>query len=205
MRIRLAIVPLFTISMSFTTALAAPTENRNLMDFCESYMKRLVSVIKENDIDYDLDTFGGSILDDSAGVYIVSVTAGTLDVKKNDLSVSEGDFILYIPSRDENRNAEYAMSFVAAFSALEHDSMEDSARSLENKILGDTQDCFEESRIIFNEIISPTLTQEAYDKAKGGEEVLVYSGNYDYFLKYMFIDWVEDAYDMYTITAKEHE
>ena len=205
MKIRIATTTCVCIVLMSMSVFATPTSNRNLMDFCESYMKRLVSVIKENNIDYDLYTFGGSVLADFSDIAIVSVTAGALDVKKKDMLISEGDFTFYVPSQDENKNVEHIMSFIASLSALEFDSMEDSIRSIESKIAEDSQSCFEDAKSIYDDDICQALTSEAYARAKDGEEVIVYSGNYDYFLKYKPIENSTGGYEMYSIVAKEHE
>ena len=205
MKFRSAIITCIACALFSVNSFADPTTERNLMDFCESYMKRLVSVIKDNDIDYDLYTFGGDILSDFAEEYLVQVTAGDLIVKKENLCISEGSFTLSISSASEEKNAEYAMSFIAAFSALEHESMADSHRSLEDRLVGETQSCYEESRSIFLEVISPALTPDVFERVRNGEEVLLYSGNYDYYLVLYAIDRDDRKYDMYCIKAKEHE
>ena len=138
--------------------------------------------------------------------FSVSSTAGTLYVYKDSLEISEATFTLCDMIADDEINDRYSMSFISALSALEYDAIDESTMKWESKISGTPRNAFEKAVEIYNSDIYDAVNDYGFADAKNNSDgVLVYSGNYDYFLQYRPFDNGGREYEQYWIGAREHE
>lgn len=170
-----------------TVAYADSTKYHGALELCELYATRLPEAYELAEIDDELrisrDLVFGQFSDN---VITVSSDAGLLDIDLEDFSVVKLDTVLYDFKKSEEDNAAVFVRCVTAFSALEYDDIEDSLFELYAKagIGSGANDAVEESLRIWNEMIVPAFERVITEAVQSGEEVFLYSGNYDYYVVY---------------------
>ena len=206
-------VLMLTVSIStgvlFSSSVyAETTQRRNIIDFCESYSYRAGKYegTKEGSI-FDFHPLSGHFLDSSiSGELFVSTSCGTGVVYIDDFTIKEMTLTLADLRDSDIQNERHTAEFVLGFSALEFDDLGEHMLSLNAKVNGGEENATDESFRIFNDIIVPSLTEEIISKVMNNdEEILVYSGNYDYYLSYYHISREETDHEYLYMTAKERE
>ena len=122
----------------------------------------------------------------SDNLITVSSDGGLLDIDLEDFTVVMLDTVLYDFQKTDDKNGALFARCVTAFSALEYDDIEASFFSLNAKVgIGSgANDAVEESFRIWDEKIVPAFERVITEAVQSGEEVLLYSGNYDYYVVY---------------------
>ena len=184
---------------------ADATKRRGLTEFCELYMQRYTKWQDDNGKDFDTHVYGDTLPVKSEDILSIAVTAGRIDVRTEDMSISEGIFTLLDTNAGDDKNEAYAMSFISALSALEYDSLMDSLFYSYSLAGGEAENSMEEAIRIFNTDISDALTSEAFNRCMDGESIKIYSGNYDYSLEYHPFNTGKAQRNQFWVFAKEHE
>ena len=188
--------------------MADATQRRSIVDFCELYSYRASKYEDTSDgAMFDLRPMSGSwstvITPD---MFYVTTSCGSGSVSADDLTICDMTMTLVDLCDTDTQNKRTNAVFVLGFSALEFDALDESMLSLNSMAKGGTSNATEESFRIFNDEIIPKLTDGSFSEVKNnGTEVLIYSGNYDYYLSYypFSSDGVDHEY--LEVTAKERK
>ena len=170
-----------------TVAYADSTKYHGALEFCELYATRLPKAYEMAEIDDEIrisrDLVFGQLSDN---LITVSSDGGLLDIDLEDFTVVMLDTVLYDFQKTDDKNGALFARCVTAFSALEYDDIEASFFSLNAKVgIGSgANDAVEESFRIWDEKIVPAFERVITEAVQSGEEVLLYSGNYDYYVVY---------------------
>lgn len=187
------------------TANCETTNRVGLVDFCELHTKRYVFAQQERDVDNDIIGANYGVLANVDDFLFVSTSAGNVNVYKNTLEINEATFTLYDFDSDEATNDRHSMNFVSALSALEFDYLDERQISLDSVLHGGPKNAFEKSAVIYNDEIFDIVNSYDISKARSGDRVLVYSGNYDYYLEYQSYVVEGRSNTEFWITACEHK
>ena len=180
------------------------THRRGLIEFCELYMQRFTAYQKDNHEDYDIHVMGIAplILNDNYAMF--NSTAGSIDVYLPDYTVSGVTMTYSNLAADAKTNECNFMSCIMAFSALEYDDADDYSLYIHSKIKGGVSNATDEVFRIWGEDISGSLPDKLDIAKESGEKVMVYSGNYDYYITYNSGDRDGRQFAYYYLIATEH-
>ena len=160
------------------------TKRRGVFEFTELYMQRVG--------DYD------HFFNDGEGVMILSqmpwpvhegdetahvaTTAGTLEFDLSDFSLVSYTEVFYDYSNTKYENEQEVMQRTVAVSALEYSYAEDQAMKITADVMGGPKSAIDAANSIVTEILEK-ISEGALDSVRENvEKVLVYSGNYDYYI-----------------------
>lgn len=187
------------------TANCETTNRVGLVDFCELYTERYITVQKKRGIEDNRMGMNFGVLANAGDFLFVSTTAGEVNVCKDTLEITEATFTLFDLDADSATNDRHSMSFVSALSALEFDCLDERQISLDSVLHGGPKDAFEKSVGIYNDEIFDIVNNYDVSKARSGDRVLVYSGNYDYYLEYQSYAVEGRSNTEFWIIACEHK
>ena len=159
-------------------ASAEKTTRRGLVEFVELYASRFAVFASENGLDFDTAPLSPLPPWKSGDLLMFETSAGTAGVYPGGYDLHDLVMTFYSLSDDDADNELYATSCVMAISALEFDAQYEIGPSLARK------SAVEDAATIFDEIgngLEDTLTQAMEETRR----VLVYSGNYDYYIEYV--------------------
>jgi hypothetical protein len=177
---KLSLTMLIVFLMLPTVVFAAPTEKLTVSTYCELYMQRLDKFQKDYNFDLGITVYEAIDPYKVNGGIAIESASGSITVDPNDMSVKEVLFTVNELNGTNEDNVKYERSFIAALSALEFDSTDDATFEM-NKIAGKTPSgSIEAAYTIFSETILPAFNSDNLTKANAGDEILIYSGNYDY-------------------------
>lgn len=177
------------------------TKCRNVVEFIELAVNRLTLCTESDDFNSKdcLNPFSG-LITQYEDEYSVSSSVGMLSVSKDDNLINEALILCIGTSTSQEMIMRSTYSFWAALSALEFDASEDSLLDLKYKVgLSKTQNAMEEAYRILSEEISVKMEENLNTSTKKNNPILVYSGNYDYFLE--FKDYNDSV--LVSITARK--
>lgn len=177
------------------------TKCRNVVEFIELAVNRMTLCTESEDFDSKdcLNPFTG-LITQYENEYSVLSSVGILSVSKDDNLINEAQILCISTSASQEMIMCSTYSFVAALSSLEFDASEDSLLDLKYKVgLSKTQNAIDEAYRIFSEEISIIMQENLNTSTKKNTPILVYSGNYDYFLE--FNDYNDSV--LVSITARK--
>ena len=112
-------------------------------------------------------------------------SVGLLKVSNADNAINTAVILCENVNDDSETVTKSFYSFVGALSALEFDDMEDRFIGLKYKVgHSETKDAVEEASRIWLEVIYPNIQKTLNTETEKNKPILVYSGNYDYYLEY---------------------
>lgn len=187
----LIVVFVVLASVSLTSANAASvqknkTSGRNVIEYIELAMNRLTIYAEE--IKYDsrecLNPFTG-LITDYANEYSIYSSVGHLTVSKEDNTINSAIIMtVNVDSRSISLKNEL-YKCIASISALEFDKQADSAFSLKYAAgLSPSKDSIEEASRIWTEEMYPKFKETLKSTTRKNVPMLIYSGNYDYYIEY---------------------
>lgn len=163
------------------------TNRRPLTEFCELYMKRIM----EFNANYGQNTGGLNstvwsplITEGYQTTYFVGSKGGTLEVYKSDLTIKELYTTIMDLNADEQEGHNVVLEALISISALEMDDTEADLIELYHEIdKNSPENVIMKYLDEYTNIIHPALSSNV-KKLESGEEILVYQGNYDYYVEY---------------------
>jgi hypothetical protein len=169
-------------------ALAASTDKRDLIEFCELYMQRITLFQIDEDVDYGTRPGGFAPPAEVKDGMMFSCTAGSVVVDPRDYSIVKFDTTLSDFDASDIKNEQYTAQSIIAFSSLEYDSLDNTMTGLYNSagLNVEGSDAVEKAMILwgsddFNDAFNTALEETI----KTEKEAFLYSGNYDYYLLYV--------------------
>lgn len=161
-----------------------PTKTRALVEFCELAMKRIGEFEDLTGIDCSFYILPESIeYNQSIQSYVCTSAFGTVFANKSDFSVDSMLMLLVDDSFSAEETQENLYKCVAAFSALEYSDEEDGLMNIVGRLdpSQDSSSIAKAYKIFGDEIIENSKQRLGEASYKLGDDVLVYSGNYDYY------------------------
>lgn len=150
---------------------ASSTKKRSLPEFCELYAHRMEEL---SDFEPSSSYFVYDLNDETK---FVSLSSGSAMVDPVSLDVNEVTAIVHDFNATDDENIKNVTKFMAAASALEWNMLEERANIL--------MDPIEEGKNLYYNDFAPALLEIMKDDSfYDGNEVLIYSGNYDYYVQY---------------------
>lgn len=159
-------------------ASAEKTDRRGLVEFIELYASRFAVFAHENGLEFDAAPLSSLPPWKSGDLLMFETSAGTAGVYPGGYDLHDLVMTFYSLSDDDADNELYATSCVIAISALEFDAQYEVGPSPARK------SAVEDAAAIFEEMgngLEEALTQSMEE----GGRVLIYSGNYDYYVEYV--------------------
>ena len=156
-------------------ACANVTEKRGLVEFVELYMQRMDEYQQVNETNYNLTPGTFTSPSWNGELQIVESLAGSIGVYPGDFTVHDVLMTFAVNPGEESANEQAYVSCAVAMSALEYDAIRDTTFRLIKS------SAIQESILTIGDIY--LNLGETLDKVKAsGSRVLVYSGNYDYYV-----------------------
>ena len=187
-------------------------ESRNAFEFCDLYTSRLIQLRDEYGVDvvpapnqsyFSYDNYLSDIQNQFAGEnqFFARTPAGTILVSVPDFSIVsfETTFINMLTDEDDSTELFHALM---AISALEYNGFDDYEFDLLHKVDPSlAEDAIDATFRIFNEQFCPYLEDEKSieDLMSSEKEILIYSGEYDYYLRYECLEGM--SYEVINLTA----
>lgn len=183
--IKVVSVSLFLSLLFGVCVSAAPTNLRVATEFCELAMSR-ADRLKYSGLDFDIKP-GTSMVFPSFDGKTKSITTAvaSIYVDPDDFTIHEANMILSRPGETEEEGNNNFAKCAIAISALEFNSTDDDLYSIAGDLLYESESTTDESFKILNDSIILSDGSNAFTKAmETGEDILIYSGNYDYYVRY---------------------
>lgn len=201
----LAMLSALNVSASDTTN--QETKLRCFVELCELYAYRSVEYrdfLNNKDYTITIIPAGEPIyFGDKAGLYCA---AGWATIYKKDFTISELRMRLIENNITKNKKNTRVDECILGISALEYDSIADRAMAKDYRASGEKPgNAVEKASMVFDEEIRSRLTKDLLKTLKDdSEEILLYSGNYDYYASYSK-DTLSDGSveEILYLTAKE--
>lgn len=205
MRKLMAVV--FVLMLIPEMALASATDVRGAFEFCELFGQRYFSLVTSENLDYDLSVNPGYALPiESDDKIIVTITPGMMEINKLDYSVHSLEMKFLDMNATDEKNEQNITMCIVALSALEYDSYADDLFAIKAKAFDCSASAIEEALSIWNDWMSVHLTDQIMQyMVDSGERVLIYAGNYDYYMNYISVEVDEKQLEYFSLTAEEHE
>ena len=195
-------VSLFLSAMLALSLLSYPvyadtvkTDRRGSIEFAELFVSRFDELKYNGEADFDLyiskdqyPTKSGS-----GKIYYFESAAGTLWLDAGDMSVVGVDMTLSMDNDSAEENLKNEIKCIVGISVLECNQAEDSALRIGAKMQNGPESAFDIGMNVYDQIIyrinSGVLKQATDTK----NQILVYSGNYDYYVSYYVSDRPDGA------------
>lgn len=180
-----------------------PTKKRHLIEYTELTMKRFMEFEKKYGKDYDMRVSTQFVpYREYLEEYEVDSTFGTVSFDKEDFSVTRVIMTMSVVSAEPLQNEEFMFECVAVMSALEYDETDNSVFELNRKISKNgPSSAFDKTVEIWVDEVMKNVDEIENSDVNIGDEMLVYSGNYDYYVSSMNTD----RGIIYYFTAKARE
>ena len=150
---------------------ASSTKKRSLPEFCELYAHRMDEL---SDFEPSSSYFVYDLNDETK---FVSLSSGSAMVDPVSLDVNEVTAIVHDFNAADDENIKNVTNFMAAASALEWSALEGRVNILADPVV-------EGKNLYYNDLAPALLEIMKDDSFYDGNEVLIYSGNYDYYVQY---------------------
>ena len=164
----------------------AKTKRRGSIEFAELFVSRFEELKHSGDVDFELyiskdpyPTKSGS-----GKILYFRCAAGTLWLDAGDLSVVGIDMTLSMDGDSAEENFENEVKCIIGISVLECDQTEDSLLRLGSKIQNGPESAFDVGMNVYDQIIYRINSGILKDASADTSEILVYSGNYEYYVTY---------------------
>ena len=112
----------------------------------------------------------------------VSAASGVLYIDPKTMAIQKASLDFYDFNKTEEENDAYYISAAIGFSALEYSSFDDDMFEITK--LNGSNSASEEGLRILSECFNYFIANGGLEQAFDGDKVLIYSGNYDYYLRY---------------------
>ena len=187
-RFLLLLIVIVLLPINCFASSVKPTEKRGAIEFTELFMKRLSEYYAEEsyEVTLSLNDTSPIVFDDSI---IVSCSAGMLEIDLSTFSVLSLMTTFHGEYDSEQKGIENTLKLFSAIAALEYSSLDEELMDAQN-IVNKYSNTEETS--VLKEVEKTVYT--IMNKLKEGnnksrlidlrEKILVYSGNYDYYLNY---------------------
>ena len=145
------------------------TDTCCLVDFCELFAQRYVAYQKDNNNSYEIPA-NNFVLPASDGDMIqIQTTPATLTIDKDDFSICQATIELDNSLLSDEESNKMSIRCIMALSALEYPF---DVQNAENKSIG-----------VWKNQILPAIKKLNFNSLNSkSERILIYSGNYDYYL-----------------------
>ena len=191
----------FIVSSAFaSTDTLVDTERRGIAEYLELFTIRAEAISEYYGTQYTPSsfTFPAQIFADG---YIVTSSGGTLQISDVDLSVEWVMTDLMDFQIDADANAKLFAKCSAVISALEYTVLDDQRIALESQYgINADGDAALAAMKIFNSEINAAVKD--YIMKSKTEEVLAYSGNYDYYIKSGTVEFSDGKHEVLYLIAK---
>lgn len=165
------VIALLSMMISVVPVSASSTMKRSLPEFCELYAYRMEAL---SDFEPSSSYF---IYDLSNEAKLVSLSSGNVIVDPESLDINEATVVIHDFNAADDENIKNVTNFMAAASALEWSALEGRVNILVDPV--------EEGKNLYYNDLAPALLEIMKDDSfYDGNEVLIYSGNYDYYVQY---------------------
>jgi len=191
-----------------TVAFASSTDARGAFEFCELFCQRFTEYVKDDELDYDLyiqKDFVSPIA--PVGTIMIEVAAGLMCINEDDFTVHQLMMTLFDENASDEKNVENSVICVMAMSALEYDYTDNNIFAQKAKAFGGPASGVEAAIDVWNNDIIPIITTEKMRQQviETKERVLIYSGNYHYYLSYFSDEYNGEKLSYFMLTAEEYE
>lgn len=169
---------------------AVKTDRRGSIEFAELFVSRFDELKYNGEADFDLyiskdqyPTKSGS-----GKIYYFESAAGTLWLDAGDMSVVGVDMTLSMDNDSAEEKLKNEIRCIIGISVLECNQVEDSVLRIGAKMQNGPESAFDIGMNVYDQImyrINSGVLKQATD-AK--DQILVYSGNYDYYVSYYVSD-----------------
>lgn len=164
------------------------TDCRGAFEFTELYIKRLTEYkASYANVEVDINIIPSELIVTANNTGVISVTAGTMEIDLTDYSLVGLTLILQDADADNSENRQYQAKAITAIAALEYSDADDAfLKMTSEKNISDTlKGSIGEASAIMREIQTQWKDGALNTAIQTGDPVLVYSGNYDYYIAYV--------------------
>lgn len=183
------LLPFCAMLMMPLTIFASPTERRGAVEFGELYMQRFTKYQYNNGKDYDTNVFGGGMRKNmyDPDKFAIYSTAGNMIIQSEDYTVSDLYMVLTEYGADAFKNEGNKFSCVMALSALEYNTADAALLEIvnDNELVYSKDVLENEVFQIWNEVMADFDETIKTEEFLSGDEILMYSANYDYYIAYV--------------------
>ncbi len=173
------------------------TDKISIIEYSQIFTKRFIDYSDEHNYGYDLFLDAGKAFNIN-GSLLVSCAGGTGYVDPEDLTVDLMSTTYYSYDTPDSA-AEDLLKCVVMLSCLEYGANYDNLLP----ITGSSP--MAEASLTFINDISPLIDAAITRAVNEGEEVKVYSGNYDYYIKYMVVEYNDLSQKWIAFEARARE
>lgn len=190
-----------------TVAFASSTDARGAFEFCELFTQRFTEYVKDDELDYDLYIQKGFVSPFApVGTIMIDVAAGLMCINEDDFTVHRLGMTLFDVNASDEKNVENTVICLMAMSALEYDYTDDNIFAQKAKAFGGPASGVEAAIEVWNNDIIPIVTEKMFQQViETKKRVLIYSGNYHYYLSYFSDVYNGKELSYFMLTAEEHE
>jgi len=190
-----------------TVAFASSTDSRGAFEFCELFSQRFTEYVKDDELDYDLYIQKGFVSPFApVGTIMIDVAAGLMYINEDDFTVHQLVMTLFDENASDEKNVENSLICVMAMSALEYDYTDNNIFAQKAKAFGGPASGAEAAIDVWNNNIIPTTTEKMLQQIiETKKRVLIYSGNYHYYLSYFSDEYNGEKLSYFMLTAEEYE
>lgn len=180
-----------------STSHAEATQKRNVIEFCELYMYRYLKYQYENGLALDIHVYThnpnydtqdlemwSSVNPDETTLHM-HCTAGSLIVSTKDYTVNSITMVFVDINATDEDNLQYVMRSMMALSALEYNETDEALLRIQSVQNGGSETAIMEAIRLLTDEISNNIEDAMQKAIDTGEEVKVYSGNYDYYIAHV--------------------
>ena len=205
------IICMITISIAITSCAFAsslfsgedPTEKRVITEYCELYMYRS-DRMKYSGLDFDIEPVAfPTVTKMFDNTISVSSAGGNVYVNPENMTIQRASLDFYNFNKTVEENDAYFVSAALGLSALEYGNIDDLMFGI-TKLNGSSSAAEESLRILsecFDTFVNGTGISQAFD----GEKVLIYSGNYDYYIRYYNSTIGNSDYEVFWLEAEARD
>jgi len=173
------------VSMCFISIIFADTtKRRGITEFCELVINR-ADRLEELGLDFGIEPSNLFLMMPSFDekTNSVSTAIGYVDVYPDDFTISGADLAIYNPDFSDEENDQYCAKCALAISALEYDYSYDEMYFITGNRLNSINPLFVGFDIIHDNAQRENGDSLLDEAAETGQKVLLYSGNYDYYIR----------------------
>lgn len=188
------------MAMAGTVFAATGATNKCVItEYCENFMYR-ADRFKYAGLETNIkpDVLGMVLPDSGSGSTVVSVSGGNAFIDPKNLEINEIDIVLHEFEGTSQENNTHLFTAAIGLSVLEGFRDEIFAITKENESSSAAEEGFRILNDEFDEFVDSDEISRAFD----GEEVLIYSGNYDYYIRYMYREFDDYTIDEFELVAK---
>lgn len=195
------VVMIFCLIMLFSVASAsAETEKRDAFELCSLFQLRVKQLENEYGIDCNITT--RSSVSERMGLGL-SFDGGYASLSA-DYKVNQLFTLFFDTEAEKDKSVIQIFTAMMSLSALEYSDQDERITIAGEHELGidESKNALEKAIAVWNDVISVKLNDDAvWEAIYAGEHVLVYSGNYDYYINYSEVQHADKMLKYVYLTA----